>query len=96
MIVNKDKNVRKLFKGFEIRFLKTTASIILGALGAFAWETAISEILKRYIPENPSPLYWILYALFMTLLVVILGIFANKIITNAEKEFKNKGKNNEN
>lgn len=78
--------IQKSLKNFEIKFVKTIFSVVLATLAALAWETALSEILKKYLPQNPSPWYWILYALIITLIVVLASIWIHSFISKIEKK----------
>ena len=77
--------IQKTVRKFEIKFVKTIFSIVFATLAALAWETAISEILREYLPQDPSPWYWIGYAVVITLIVVIANILMGGFMANLGK-----------
>ena len=75
--------------GFKMAFLRRVADLSTAALGlvaALAWNEAITSLVKTYIPEASATISLFLYAIFITLVAVILTI----PISNAVQRLENK------
>jgi len=70
--------------GLKKQLKKQFPVIIIGALtlaASLAWNDAITAIINRYIPENKhkNAIYKLLYAIFLTFLIVVVMIIIDKI-----------------
>ena len=92
MVKYSSKSVRK----FRIEFLKTVVKMVSAAfalVAALAWNTAISEIIKKYLQPGKTVVSWLIYALIVTFLAALVGFYLSRIsgkIKEAEELEKKK------
>ena len=79
------RNVKKV----QIEFLRTLIGMVSAAfalVAALAWNTAITEILKKYIQPGSSVLSWVIYALIVTLIAVLVALYLGWISGRIRKD----------
>ena len=87
--------MKKYLNEVKNEFLKTLIKMISTAfalVAALAWNTAISEIIKKYLKPGESIVSWVIYALVVTLIAVLVGIYLGRLsgrIKGEEIERKN-------
>lgn len=81
----------------KLEILEKLSSLIaagFGLVAALAWNDAIKEIIAIIMPQ-PSMIWGkVIYALIVTVLVVIVTVNLGKVISRLKKEIEGK-KNNE-
>lgn len=81
--------IKEKGKEIEKQFRKQTIKYILGGLGlvaGLAWNEAIKSIIDHFFPGDKETIWAKLgYAFLVTIVVVILGIYINKLFKEAEK-----------
>ena len=93
------KRLTKKVKKVQIEFMRTVISMVSAAfalVAALAWNTAITEILKKYIQPGSSVLSWVIYALIVTLIAVLVALYLGWIsgrIKEDEVEVEEEEKN---
>lgn len=93
------KRLTKKVKKVQIEFLRTVIGMVSAAfalVAALAWNTAITEILKKYIQPGSSVLSWVIYALIVTLIAVLVALYLGWIsgrIREEEVEVEEKEQN---
>lgn len=73
-----EKSVKKI----RIELLKTMIKMISAAfvfVAALAWNTAISEIIKKYLRPGSTVLSWLIYALVVTLIAALVGLYLSRL-----------------
>ena len=83
--------MKKYIRKFRIEFLKTMVKMVTSAfalVAALAWNTSISEIIKRYIQSGNSVSSWLIYAMIVTILAVIVGIYLSGLNNKIKEEEK--------
>ncbi len=83
------KYIKKSVREFRIEFLKTTTKMVSAAfvfVAALAWNTAISEIIKKYLKSGSTVLSWLIYALVVTLIAALVGFYLSRISSKIKKE----------
>jgi uncharacterized membrane protein YidH (DUF202 family) len=83
------KRLKKNVKKVQIEFLRTVISMVSAAfalVAALAWNTAITEILKKYIQPGSSVLSWVIYALIVTLIAVLVALYLGWISGRIREE----------
>ncbi len=76
------KYINKSVRKFRIEFLKIAVKMISAAfalVAALAWNTAISEIIKKYLKPGSNALSWLIYALVVTLVAVLVGFYLSRL-----------------
>jgi hypothetical protein len=70
------------FRSTYVATMTALATAGFGLLAAGAWNTAISDVLKTFLPRGQGVIYELLYALIVTLIAIIvinaLGRLADK------------------
>ena len=83
------KQIRKSVKTIRNEFLKTLITMIISAfalVAALAWNTAISEIIKKYLGPGNTVFSWIVYALIVTLIAALVGFYLSNLIGKIKEE----------
>ena len=87
-ILNKAvENVQETKKALFLQ----TATLINGAfalVAAFAWNEAITGLIKKYIPQGSTLYSQFVYALFITLIVVLVSMRLNRVIKQLGEQDK--------
>ena len=85
--------MRKYIKKIKNEFLKTMITMVSAAfalVAALAWNTAISEIIKKYLNPGKTVISWLIYALAVTFIAVLVGVYlgwlSGQIKEEEEKE----------
>lgn len=74
--------MRRAVRKLRIEFLKTMVKMVSAAfalVAALAWNTAISEIIKKYLRPGSGLFSWLIYALVVTFIAVIVGFYLSRI-----------------
>jgi uncharacterized membrane protein len=80
------------------QFLKTMIQMVSAAfalVAALAWNTAISEIIKKYLKTGNTTISWLEYAIGVTIIAVLVGVYLGWLsgqIKEEELEDKEGGK----
>ncbi len=83
------KYIKKSVREFRIEFLKTAAKMVSAAfalVAALAWNTAISEIIKKYLKPDSNVFSWLIYALVVTFFAVMVGFYLSRVSSKIKKE----------
>ncbi|MBI2588346.1 hypothetical protein HY373_01675 [Candidatus Berkelbacteria bacterium] len=70
-------------KTVKAEFKKTLATLIISAfslVAALAWNEAITHIIEKFIQPGQSIISWLIYALLVTLLAVLAGLYLGRLI----------------
>lgn len=85
------KYIKKSVREFRIEFLKIAIKMVSAAfalVAALAWNTAISEIIKKYLKPGGSIFSWLIYALMVTFFAVLVGFYLSRISSKIKEEEK--------
>lgn len=81
----------------KLEILEKLSSLIaagFGLVAALAWNDAIKEVIAIVMPQPSMVWGKVIYALIVTILVVIITVNLGKVISRLKKEIEDK-KNNE-
>lgn len=74
--------IREEFRTVESEFFRTVSTMVVSAFGlvaALAWNTAITNILQRYLRSGSNATSWIIYAVVVTMLAVLVTIYIGRL-----------------
>ena len=83
------KKIPSTVKKVQIEFLRTLITMVSAAfalVAALAWNTAITEIIKKYLQPGSSVWSWIIYALIVTLIAVLVALYLGWISGRIKEE----------
>lgn len=80
-----NRNPKKIRNEF-LKTLITMVSAAFGLVAALAWNTAISEIIKKYLKPGSGIYSWIFYALVVTVIAVLVGFYLGRLASRIKKE----------
>ncbi len=98
MTEQQSPKIRAEIRAVEREFFRTVSTLVISAfslVAALAWNTAITNILQRYIALKPesSISSWVIYAIAVTLLAVIVTIYLGRLAkSNHTEELKKEEK----
>lgn len=85
------EKIRRSMKKIKIEFLKTITKMVSAAfamVAALAWNTAISEIIKKYLKQGNTLMSWLIYAMIVTLVAVLVGFYLSRVSSKIKEEEK--------
>ncbi len=83
--------LKKSVKTIRNEFLKTLIKMVISAfalVAALAWNTAISEIIKKYLKQGNTVSSWVIYAVIVTLIAAVVGFYLSTLIGRIKEEEK--------
>ena len=83
--------MKKQLKRLRNEFFKTMITMVSASfalVAALAWNTSISEIIKKYIKPGQSIVSWLLYALIVTIIAALIGFYLSTLSRKIKKEDK--------
>ncbi len=83
-------------KNLKLEILEQISSLItagFGLVAALAWNDAIKELISIILPQPSMFLGKIIYALIITIFVVLVTVNLGKIINRLKAAIKNQEKN---
>lgn len=88
----KKENLTQKFLELQIEVLDKIITLVttgLGLVAALAWNSAIQEFFKTYFPQKQNTLWaMFLYAIFITIIVVILTVYLSKTARKLKENLK--------
>ena len=64
----------------------TMVSAAFALVAALAWNTAISEIIKKYLNPGKTVISWLIYASIVTLIAVSVGMYLGWLSSRVKEE----------
>lgn len=82
--------IKAQFHSVEREFFRTVSTLVISAfslVAALAWNTAITNILQRYVALKPESNIssWIIYAVVVTLIAVIVTLYLGRLAKREEQ-----------
>lgn len=92
------KKIPTAIRGVGSEYLKTVTTMLTNAFGlvaALAWNEVIKGAINKYIPTGSGLLSELIYALIVTILLVVITIQLGKMAALIkQREERNESKNN--
>jgi hypothetical protein len=92
------KRLSKSARKIRNEFLKTIVTMIgagFALVAALAWNTAITEIIKKYLKPGSTISSWLIYALIVTFIAALVGLYLGILsgqIRRSEEEIEKQEK----
>lgn len=85
-ITSKSINAVKQTTSKVFETMTTLATTAFGLVAALAWNDAIQSVFKTYFGEQQGMIAKVLYAVFVTIVVIMITLWLGKLAGKKEKE----------
>jgi len=84
-LAEESRKIHREVQGRTIGYILTA----LGLVAGLAWNEAITAIIQHFLPLGKDGIWAkLVYAVIITILVVIVGVYVNRLLVGEEEEKK--------